>query len=282
MPRASDLETMASQPLPKFEEPPVIETVLSVQFEPLPKFKNAHLGLFLSSLGSEWLNVSDAPPLPPQFERFGPPVSWENMGVQFEFTQELALRMQARNASNDRMIQLQNGRLSLNWLGESGRSYPTYEKVRPEFQRASADLEEFLARYQLGELSPNQWEVTYLNHLPAGTVWKSNHEWADPFCCLIARPGTPAGTRPESFGGEWHYEIEPQRGRLHVQLKSAWRKKPQPEEIMFLMLTARGPVPNPGQQLDVTAGLDLGHETIVRAFADITSEAAHHFWKRYQ
>ncbi|MGH7135894.1 MAG: hypothetical protein ACREHD_09150, partial [Pirellulales bacterium] len=177
---------------------------------------------------------------------------------------------------------LQNGRFSLNWLSESGQSYPSYEKVRPEFERLAADLASFLSRFELGELRPNQWEVTYLNHIPAGTVWKTNPEWAHPFQCLIAPPGTPGGTKPESFGGEWHYEIEPQRGRLHVQLKSAWRKKPQPQEILFLMLTARGALPSGGGEREVMAGLDLGHETIVRAFADLTSDGAHRFWKRYQ
>jgi uncharacterized protein (TIGR04255 family) len=277
MPRTSSPETMVKEPLPKFGEPPVVETALSVQFEPLAKFKSAHLGLFLSNLGKDWFNVSDAPPLPPQFERFERLISWE--GVQFEFTRDISLRMQARNASNDRMVQLQNGRFSLNWLGESGRSYPSYETVRPEFEKAFASLNRFLRECDLGELRPNQWEVTYLNHIPKGTVWSETHEWSNPFRFLIGTPGSPAGTKPENFAGEWHYEIEPQRGRLHVQLKSAWRKKPQPEEILLLVLTARGPASIAD---DIIAGLDLGHETTVRAFTDLTTDSAQTFWKRYR
>ncbi|HVA48908.1 MAG TPA: TIGR04255 family protein [Pirellulales bacterium] len=266
--------------LPKFKDPPVVETALSVQFDPVPKFNNTHLGLFLHYLGKEWANASDAPPLPAQFERFEPVVSWENMGVQFQLTQEIALRMQARNASNDRMIQLQNGRLSFNWLGDSGIGYPSYDFVRPEFEAAAARLSHFLSEHQLGDLRPNQWEVTYLNHLPMGTVWKDTHEWAAPFRHLIASPGSPAGTKAESFGGEWHYEIVPQRGRLHVQLKSAWRKNDGPEAILLLVLTARGPAHSDGT--DLLAGLDLGHETIVRAFADLTTEYAQRIWNRTQ
>lgn len=131
--------------LPKFDEPPVVETVLNVQFESLPKFKTVHLGLFLSHLGDEWGNASDAPPLPPQFERFEPVVQWENLGIQFEVTQEIALRMQVRNKANDRMIQLQNGRLSFNWLGETGQGYPSYSKVRPEFEAVLGQFRRFIS-----------------------------------------------------------------------------------------------------------------------------------------
>lgn len=263
--------------LPKFDNPPVIETVLAVQFDSLPKFKNAHLGLFLAALGPEWMNVADAPPLPPQFERFEPVISWENVGFQFEVTQEIALRMQSRNTIKNRMIQLQNGRLLFNWLGESGENYPSYDSVKPEFEQALTRLKSFLASQEIGEFRPNQWEVTYLNHLPRGTVW--NDDWAAPFSLLIASPGNPAGTKAESFGGEWHFEIVPGKGRLHVQLKNAWRKKQVPEEILILTLTARGPAADDGT---VLSGLDLGHETIVRAFADLTSKPAQEIWRRTQ
>jgi uncharacterized protein (TIGR04255 family) len=265
------------KPLPKFDDPPVIETVLAVQFDPLPKFKNAHLGLFLADLGDEWLNVSDAPPLPPQFERFEPLISWENVGIQFEVTQEITLRMQARNAAKNRMIQLQNGRLFFNWLGESGEGYPSYESVKPEFEQAVSLFKSFIRRRELGDFRSNQWEVTYLNHLPKGTVWSD--DWAAPFQLLIASSGSPAGTKAESFGGEWHFEIVPQRGRLHLQLKNGWRKKPKTEEILLLTLTARGPASN---EEDLLNGLDVGHETIVRAFADLTSYRAQEFWRRTQ
>ena len=263
--------------LPKFDDPPVIETVLAVQFDPLPKFKNAHLGLFLATLGKEWLNVSDAPPLPAQFERFEPVISWEAVGIQLEVTQEIALRIQARNTPKNRMIQLQNGRLLFNWLGESGENYPSYDSVKPEFEQALSWLKSCIATYELGDFCPNQWEVTYLNHLPKGTVW--NDDWAAPFKLLIASPGNPADTKAESFGGEWHYEISPQRGRLHVHLKTAWRKKPTLEQILLLTLTARGPA---ADDASVLGGLDLGHETIVKAFADLTSHPAQKLWRRTQ
>ena len=59
--------------LPKYEKPPVVETVLGLQFNPLSAFTNAHLGAFWQSLGVEaWPTVTDKPPLPRQEERFTP------------------------------------------------------------------------------------------------------------------------------------------------------------------------------------------------------------------
>lgn len=267
--------------LPKFDRPPVVETILGVQFEPLPGFRNTHLGLFWSTLDEEWKHVTDAAALPPQFERFEREIAWEKAGFQLSFSTDVALREQVRNSANDRMIQFQNGRLHLNWLGEAGGEYPSYGTVRPEFDRKVELFKAFIASNALGEFRPNQWEVTYVNHIPKGSVWNSPDDWGNVFRCLVATPGDPAGASPESFTGEWQYEITPGRGRLHIQLKSGWRKTPKDEEILLLVFTARGPVNNAGDgAIDLGDGLDLGHETIVRAFADLTTEKAQQFWGR--
>ncbi len=44
------------------------------------------------------------------------------------------------------MIQIQNGRLHLNWLGTAGKAYPRYENVREGFVTALRAFLEFLAK----------------------------------------------------------------------------------------------------------------------------------------
>ena len=71
--------SMADSSLPAFRKPPVVETVLGVQFDPIPGFSNAHLGAFWKRLlahensgsAGEWRTLTDAPPIEPTFERFG-------------------------------------------------------------------------------------------------------------------------------------------------------------------------------------------------------------------
>jgi uncharacterized protein (TIGR04255 family) len=237
------------------------------------------LGTFWKRLGAEWPDPVDVPPLSPQFERFGEADAWRAIGFQLRVTQDISSRLQIRNATGDRMLQVQNGRLHYNWLGQAGGAYPRYEKVRPEFDRLLAEFLRFLADESLGEMQPNQWEVTYVNHIPKGTVWNAPDDWAELFHCLGKFPAHGAPVEMESFGGEWHYLIPPRQGRLHVKFEHGRQAEQKGAEILVLTLTARGPVQDQGgQKLSLDQGLDLGHETIVTTFRELTSEPAHRYW----
>jgi uncharacterized protein (TIGR04255 family) len=267
---------MDSPKLPEFARPPVVETVLGVHFEEFGQFRNAHLGAFWKTLPVGWTSVADAAPMPQQVEVFdGSKLGGRNLSVVF--TNQPDLRLQIRNAADNRMVQLQNGQLYYNWLGHEGEECARYPAIRKEFDDVLARFERFAKDESLGELKPLQWEVTYVNQFPKGTVWSSPADWRELFVSLPATSPGPAGTRLESFGGEWHYEIGDKRGRLHVKATHGRRAKPHHDEALTLTLTARGPVdasePNP-----IGIGLDLGRETIVRAFRDLTSDAAHKFW----
>jgi len=111
----------AKGPFPDYVDPPVVETILGVQFDPLASWRNAHLGVFWKTLNTDdWPNVSDAPPLQPQFERFAESARWAMFGAQLTLTQDPSARLQIKNKAGDRMIQLQNSRLHFNWLGQAG------------------------------------------------------------------------------------------------------------------------------------------------------------------
>jgi len=265
-------------PLPDYERPPLVETVLGVQFERIERFGNGHLGAFWRTLDTgEWPTVSDAPLLPPQFERFGNNSRWA-ASLQFSLSPAPVSRLQIRHQDGERMIQVQNGRLHFNWLGRAGGVYPRYETVRQGFHAALEQFVKFLDREKLGDFRPNQWEVTYLNHIVKGTVWNTPSDWRffRPLCGLPSIEGLVYG---ESFSGEWHFVIPERRGRLHIQWEHAVRSEPQETEVIVLTLTARGPL---GRESDLSDGilssLDLGRETIVRAFRDFMSDEANRYW----
>lgn len=278
---------MITEELPSFEKPPVVETVLGVQFIPLPKFRNAHLGAFWKHLNSDrrkllsgdWTDLVDAATLEPAFERFGEEKAWAPLGPSLKLTSDPSARIQIRNTSGDAMVQLQNGRLYYNWLGKDGGDYPRYKYVRPRFDELLEGLRQFLRNEGLGEIEPDQWEITYVNHLPKGTVWNQAEDWANLFVGLPGPWCAPSSVRLESFGGSWHFEIEPQRGRLHVEARHARAGSAEGHEILRLTLTARGPVSeNPDEGLTLDEGLKLGRTVIVKTFNDITSSEAHKYW----
>jgi len=269
---------MRNEPLPSFDRPPVIETVLGVQFNPIGGFSNAHLGAFWEKLSAKWPDVVDAPPLDPVFEQFAEQQAWIGRGMQLSFSKTRPARFQIRNAHKDRMIQIQNGRFHYNWLLSQGTEYPRYSRVRSEFDQHLNDLRLYLEDKSLGAIDPNQWEVTYVNHIPKDTVWSKPEDWGGLFPTLPMQAARTSAASLESFSGQWHFMIAPERGRLHVEIRHGRQQSDEPSELLIMTLTARGPVSTDG--LDLNQGLDLGRETIVRAFADLTSEKAHKQWKR--
>jgi uncharacterized protein (TIGR04255 family) len=269
-----------NSPLPEYANPPLVETVLGVQFERLPDFTNGHLGAFWKTLDpAEWPRVSDAPPLQPQFEQFAEAAKWARR-LQFQVSPIPTGRLQIENQSKDRMIQLQNGRLHFNWLGIVGGTYPRYESVRTEFVNALERFKRFVVQSQVGSFLPNQWEATYINQVPRGTLWNSPADWTffRPLCGVPTIENVVLG---EDVTGEWHFIIPEQRGRLHIEWRHALRavEGEEEREVIQLTFTARGPVAANGEDKDsILAGLDLGRETIVRTFAALASENANRFW----
>jgi uncharacterized protein (TIGR04255 family) len=271
-------KTASSLPV-KYERPPVVETILGIQFEPLPKLLNAHLGLFWQDLRGDWPNVREASPLQPQHEQFGDAETWSLPAIGFRAVESVASRMIVTNGASDRLIQIQNGRIHLNWLGQSGAEYPTFPRMFNEFREVVELLQRFLADRELGALRPNQWEVTYLNHIPRGTVWESPSDWR--FFELLGRTaGVPELTDFESFGGEWHFTMQRVLGRLHIQWQHG-KSREAPKELVILTLTARGPAMPDDSGLPLAAayeGLGAGHDAIVLSFRDLMSDRANEFW----
>lgn len=267
------------EPLPDYERPPLVEAIVGVQFDRLPIFKNGHLGVFWKTLSQEkWPAIADAPLLPPLFERFAESAKWAEAGAQFMLTQDPTSRLQIKNKGGDQMIQIQNGRLHFNWLGEAQKKYPRYDAVREGFVNALEGFIRFIEQEKLDSFRPNQWEVTYLNHIVKGTVWHAPSDWTF-FRPLGNVPSVHDMILGESFHGEWSFVIPPDRGRLHVQWQHGLRGGPEQKEVVILTLTARGPLDPHKPTVDsVLEGLDLGHETIVRSFKKLMSPEANQYW----
>lgn len=140
--------------------------------------------------------------------------------------------------------------------------------MREKFDDAVARLGAFIEQFKLGELTPNQWEVTYVNHLPKGSVWSTSQEHLS----ALKLDGDPSvdDLELESVGLQFRYVIPDNRGRLHVESR-------QNKDHIQLTLTARGPAKT---MHEVGVGLDVGREAIVNAFDNLTSARAQKEWRR--
>jgi uncharacterized protein (TIGR04255 family) len=260
--------------------PPIVEVVVGVQFDSIPGLGAGHLGAFWRELGGEWPNVEDAPALSPQFERFGE----ENAlpffaGLRLQLMPRPEVRLQIRNSSKDRMVQVQNGRLHYNWLRQGEAEYPSYGKVKEEFDKAVARFSLFLEREQLGKFQPNQWELTYIDHIPRGTLWNGPEDWPKIFRKWFVVPIEHSEIKMEGLEAEWHYEIMPHIGRLHLKVaRGKTSNSAGQQDVLVINTTARGPVKPGDDDATLDRGLERGHLAMRKAFRLLISDSAHNYW----
>jgi uncharacterized protein (TIGR04255 family) len=262
--------------LPDFSNPPVAETVLSVQFEPPANFRAAHLGLFWREIQDRFPKTEERRELPSVIEEF-PEVPKLAPGIQIQL-QQLEVPPMPRywfvNHAGKELIQLQKDRFVKNWrkIGE-GDQYPRYENVKAGFEKDFALFREFVRNEKLGELQLNQCEVTYVNHIMAGEGWTQHAEidkvfvgWRQP---ELSYPGAATDV---TWTGRFLIADEGKPvGRLHVEVLPVSRA--QDGKPMFVMsLTARGQL---GPGLDF---FDLGRQWIVWSFKNLTTPEMHRIW----
>lgn len=274
--------TDVSQPLPEFDNPPVVEVALSVQFEALANLRTPQIGLLWQQFRDRFPKTEEHPPLDSVFERFGVPPTPKGV-VRFQMlTAPPVPRCWFLNADGTELVQVQQDRFVHNWrkVGDQN-TYPRYERVRQTFESELSRFGEFLSREQVGELNPNQCEITYVNHIASGEGW-TNHGQLDDVLSLFSPQYTDKfQPTPEDAKVSVKFVIpngsEP-LGRLHVAVEPVFRSADD-APLFALTLTARGRPVAPGVA-GVLGFMDTGREWIVRTFASITTPRMHQIWRR--
>jgi uncharacterized protein (TIGR04255 family) len=275
-------EAMSDAPehdLADFDNPPVVETVLSAQFERITALRTVHLGLFWHRVKGEFPDTQEHPPLPPVFEQAREPVP-QAVQLRFETQDTLPLqRLWLLNATGTEMMQIQNDRFIKNWRKTApDAEYPHYEPaIKPAFERDFKKFQTFLADEKLGEIKVTQCEVTYVSHIVAGEGWSKRDEIEKIFTFWKQPPAHPYPGRAEDFAcharfpilgpdGEWI-------GRLHVDVQSAVSISDN-KPMYALNLTARGMY---GTGIEF---FDIGRQWIVKSFEHLTTEHMHEIWRK--
>jgi uncharacterized protein (TIGR04255 family) len=270
------------EPLPKFDAPPVVETAMGVQFARLSGFSTALVGWFWKaylppiSPTAKWEKFADVPRLQDRFEQFGEQERWGQLGVRMSQVLE-PQRVQIIQLGEERMVQVQDSRFILNWRKQAA-AYPSFTTLTKEFGLTYPAFERFSLEADLGIIEPNQWEMTYVNHIPKDGLWASEHQWGN----VIPDLRLPSALVSEPTAGpislDWRYDFSEERGRLYASIQNA-KTSTSSDNFMQLTLTARGQIDRE-KGWSMEQGFDLGHEAIVRTFTAMTSPAAHKIWKR--
>ncbi len=263
---------------PKFTNPPIVELVLGVQFDRLPKLSSAHLGRYWQDLGAEWSQPSDAQPIEEAFETFGQDEWAASVGFSARLSPVLFPgRMIIGHQDGTRVLQVQATRFHFNWRKRE-QFYPSYHALIGEFQQKFQDFSRFVVEHDLGTLKLNQWELTYVDAFFKGEDWEAVEDWPHVLPGLF---GELASLRDLRLSLERTVvrctgRLADRRGRLHLSAESGrvpWDDRP----ALLLRTTCRGPL-SASDARALRDGLDLGHQAALGAFLKITADELKQKW----
>jgi uncharacterized protein (TIGR04255 family) len=253
-----------------------VEVALSISFEPLERFRSAHAGRLWDRIRDRFPSTEDLPELPPATEEPAGPA----LPPRLELMDRPRLRTWFQNSDGTQLLQIQHERIAYNWKrGSSSQPYPSYESVEGRFRELLPIWTDFISRESLGTIVTTQAEVTYVNHIrePHNSVGHIVTFWRGPDGTAFLPP-----IEDVRFTARYAITDDTRQmvGRLSAELQPAYLTSNR-SELLNLNLIARGKPRSP--DIDgAIAFLRLGHEWIVRGFAEITTTEMHAKWKRTQ
>lgn len=275
----------SAQALPRFNKPPVIETVLGVHFRPVEKLTSAHQGLLWDQcFRSKFPKLEERPPLAEMREQFGeerlvgtPPIRWQ---VQ---DRPDVPRLWATSDSGEHVVQIQRSAFFANWLKTStDAAYRPFSDRRDEFNRQLTDVERFVRDQELGQIKPTSCVVTYINYVDFSGFDEVGAALARLLTCSTNETSDGWLPDPDNAAMNLAFPMPDNAGRLNVAVAPVVRRDGnEHKHALRLDLTARGAVTT-GELADAMAWIDLGHEWVVRSFASVTRPEMHGLWEREQ
>ena len=226
------------------------------------------------------LELNNIPPLPSTQESFG-----AQRIPRFGFSVEPAFpipRLWFLDETGNRLVQVQSNRIVVNWRQlETRQDYPRYPVLRGDLIDALELLTAFSREENLGDVVPDQAELTYVNHFRAGEPGRQREPlshflkfWQEPTSPVLLDGPEEASLRTQYV----MYKEDGPIGRLFIEVDSAYTTS-RNEPLYVMNLVARGAPLQRG--LDgALMFLDQAHVWIVQGFTDLTTPESHTRWER--
>ena len=260
-----------------FKDAPVIETVLSIQFKPIPGFTIPHFGLYWKEIREEFKHCEIKNPIVHMMEDFQQGPAQRSSVIDLELSPERAIRYWFMDHTRNTFIQVQQDRFIFNWQRiEKEDVYPRYKTTREKFLNEWKRFCDFLTSENLPTPEVDQCEVTYVNHLEYTAGWDSYGELNKIVSYWSGKASGDFLPPPEKVNINIRYAIPNNQGRLYVSLQPVIRTR-DAIEVLQLNLTVRG-APVSSKTEDVFNWLDLGRKWIVQGFTDFTTNEMHQEW----
>lgn len=274
---------MAPTEAPSFAHPPLNEVVLGVQFDAVPGYSQIYASEVWNLFKQDYPVLQVQPAIPPAFETFAFTSSAGGMTWQGNVFPQITIQGGAPHPrfwfisreGND-LIQFQVDRLLHNWREVDGAQsiYPHYDAVKLRFIEELTRIRSYMERFSSPALRVTQVELSYVNRIygTSDSELPKAEEWLK-----FIRVGD---RQPESYGGSFR-EVVRREGqppaRLHCEVSTG--ADPNGRRMIGLNMTYRGAPRSP--TIEAAAEfLDNGHQVVLEAFLDLTTDQAQAKWGR--
>jgi len=250
--------------LPSYRNPPINEVVCGMRFRPTDRLRIPHIGLLWDKFRVDYPVLQHALP-----------ISSTKGEILVDKTTGLPLpRVWFINLHDDQLIQFQNGRFYFNWRKKE-REYPRYDHVINNFETVLSAVKDFLQEYELGELEPIEYELSYINHIPKGIGWSTIDDLPEIFSDFIwNKTKTRFLPNPEDVNWASRFCFGEEKSHLTVSLKQAIKKEDELPILIFELKTN-----GIDKENNIRNWFDLAHQWIVQGFTDLTTPKMHKIWE---
>ncbi len=258
---------------PDYENPPVVEVSLGIQFEPLTRLNPIELGSLWELWRDELPNYIEQPPLP------------HILGAQLSIPATIQIgigsplrRYWFLNDTKGQLVQLQNDKLIVNWRKSNPEmEYPRYRMIRSNLETKFEEFNNFLKDKSLGTIKINHIEATYVNLIETNENGIGKLENIFRFWNTI--DGHHLGT-PGVVHSNMQFIIDEKMSgltRMNVAISPALGIESETKILMTIQVLGTPKTSEFDSALD---SLDEAHIHIVTSFDELTVPTMHEKWRR--
>ena len=221
-----------------FARPPVEEVVLSVLFNPLDRLLAPHFGEIWQEFKKYgFAHIVEQPPVVPAVEM---PVSAQEAQLRIGYVPDLA-RICFIHQTDTEIIQVQRDRFTFNWRKtEPHPVYPGFTAICEKFEDFYSRFGKVIKNMQIGEVTPLQYELTYINQLGHGESWNTLGDIGKIYPLFIHAPQTQSfWSGMEAVNFQASFPVADLHGRLHVSMGNR-TKLPEQTHTLQTDFTVRG------------------------------------------
>lgn len=270
---------MAERPsdLPDYENPPIDEVAIGVQFPPISGMYDAHVGLYWQQIRGDYPRAESQPRFEGPIEAASASPPQPPVSIQFPLSAPAQGRTWLIAEADDYLIQVQNTRFIQNWRRREA-AYEYFEEIWDLFESHYGTFKELLANEGLAAPRVQQVEVTYINWIADLAPSK--------FVNLATQSEVSAYGRslePEDLGLNARYRLDDGTGaveRLYVQCQAAVRATDPSVSGYQLAFVHRAAKATGLVDEEIRSYAFAGRAIIVNAFTDLTTPLAHEHWGR--